>query len=311
MGTIFRICLHFDLWEYCKIDMGKFIFLDIDGVLNTANYQSWRQFIGKTICDEYGHLFSPKAVRNLERLIRNTGAKIVLTSSWRLNGLDLMRKIWKERKMPGDIYDITPYVDARKYPYDTRGIEVKTWIEEKGHKGCSYVIIDDVYDFLHEQRSRVVLTNCKRGLSFFAMLRASYLLNKPKDKNTYIESLRIEENTFHLTEPCTIHYLVHYGAPYTGGGEHVFPIGSRFRTDRPMRNDALYIEIIPGSIPEELSYQIEEKEKEKIPKLQQRYGGFICYITAEQIQTLPISFEKGSKERLLEILRLISNYKYK
>lgn len=291
--------------------MDKFIFLDIDGVLNTANYQSWRQFWGKEILDNDGHLFAPSAVRNLRRLVKYTGAKIVLSSSWRLDGLETMRKMWADRQMPGEIYDVTPYLNAREHPKATRGVEIKTWIEMNGHKGCSYVIIDDVRDFLYEQHERVVLTNYKRGLTYFDMLRACDLLNKPRSWNTYIESLKIDENIFSLIEPCSIRYLVHYGAPYTGGGEHVFPAGTKFQAFRPMRDDALYLNIILGSIPEGLSKQIEEKEKEKIPELEHRFGGFTCYITAEQIRTLPISFEKGSMERLLEILRLSCNYKHR
>ena len=158
--------------------MDKFIFLDIDGVLNTANYQSWRQFWGKGIWDCDGHLFAPSAVRNLERLIRYTGAKIVLSSSWRLDGLDVMRRMWKERKMPGEIYDITSYVNARDYPKYTRGIEINTWLEKNGYLGCSYVILDDIDDFLPEQYNNVVLTNYKRGLTLFVLLRAMRILMK-------------------------------------------------------------------------------------------------------------------------------------
>jgi len=141
--------------------MDKYIFLDIDGVLNTANYQSWRQFWGKDICDDDGHLFAPSAVRNLERLIRYTGAKIVLSSSWRLDGLDVMRRMWKDSQMPGEIYDVTPYVNARDHPKYTWGIEVKTWLRKNGYLGCRYVIIDDIDDFLDEQGARLILTNYK------------------------------------------------------------------------------------------------------------------------------------------------------
>ena len=70
--------------------MDKFIFLDIDGVLNTANYQTWRQLWGKDISDLHGHLFAPSPVRNLRRLIKWTNAKIVLSSSWRMDGLETM-----------------------------------------------------------------------------------------------------------------------------------------------------------------------------------------------------------------------------
>lgn len=157
--------------------MDKFIFLDIDGVLNTANYQSWRQFWGREICDDDGHLFAPSAVRNLERLIRHTGAKIVLSSSWRLDGLEAMKRMWKNRQMPGEIYDITPYVNVRDYPKYTRGIEVKTWLEKNSYLGSSYVIIDDIDDFLEEQGARVILTNYKRGLTLFELTKGIWLLN--------------------------------------------------------------------------------------------------------------------------------------
>ena len=80
---------------------------------------------------------------------------------------------------------------------------------------------------------------------------------------------------------------------------------------RPMGDDELYLKIMPDSIPEGLINQIEEKEKEKIPELEHRLGGFTCYITAEQIQSLPISIQHGSKDRLLEILKLSKNYKNK
>ena len=38
------------------------------------------------------------------------------------------------------------------------------------------------------------------------------------DRN-FIESLNIEDNVFELKENCTISYLVHYRAPYTGDGD--------------------------------------------------------------------------------------------
>ena len=59
---------------------------------------------------EMGHLFAPSPVRNLRRLIKWTNAKIVLSSSWKMDGLETMQQMWNERNMPGEIYDITPYV---------------------------------------------------------------------------------------------------------------------------------------------------------------------------------------------------------
>lgn len=157
--------------------MDKFIFLDIDGVLNTANYQTWRQLWGKDISDLHGHLFAPSPVRNLRRLIKWTNAKIVLSSSWRMDGLETMRQMWNERNMPGEIYDITPYVNAREYPIGTRGVEIRKWLEEYGGENYKFVIIDDIEDFLDEQQTNVIMTNYRRGLTLLKTMKAIIILN--------------------------------------------------------------------------------------------------------------------------------------
>ena len=158
--------------------MEKYIFLDIDGVLNTANYQTWRQLWGKEISDLHGHLFSPPAVRNLQRLLKWTNAKIVLSSSWRMDGLEAIRQMWKERDMPGEIYDVTPYVNARAYPVGTRGVEIQKWLDEKGGECYAFVIIDDIDDFLPEQKQNIIMTDFRRGLTLIRALIALRILNK-------------------------------------------------------------------------------------------------------------------------------------
>ena len=157
--------------------MDKFIFLDIDGVLNTANYHTWRQLLGKYISDLHGHLFAPSPVRNLRRLIKWTNAKIVLSSSWRMDGLETMRQMWNERNMPGEIYDITPYVNAREYPIGTRGVEIRKWLEEYGGENYKFVIIDDIEDFLDEQQTNVIMANYRRGLTLLKTMKAIIILN--------------------------------------------------------------------------------------------------------------------------------------
>lgn len=60
----------------------------------------------------------------------------------------------------------------------------------------------------------------------------------------FIESLNIEDNIFELKKKCVISYLVHYCAPFTGGGEQEIPAGAKFRLYGPMRDDALYMDIV-------------------------------------------------------------------
>ena len=120
----------------------------------------------------------------------------------------------------------------------------------------------------------------------------------------FIESLKIEDNIFELKESCIIRYLSHYSAPYTGGGEYNIPAGTKFCLSGPMRDDAMYMHIIEENN-SNLFELLSEIEKKRIPQLSTRLSGFSFYITEEQLANLPIFFISGSRERSLEILKLI------
>lgn len=77
----------------------KIIFLDIDGVLNV--YPQGH--------DEYGAIFHPHLVENLKLILDQTGAKIVVSSTWRRSGLSIMKEMWEKRGLPGEVIDITPF----------------------------------------------------------------------------------------------------------------------------------------------------------------------------------------------------------
>ena len=78
----------------------KVIFLDIDGVLNVI----------PTKFDQWGAYFGPDDhfVKNLKKIVDQTGAKIVITSTWRMGGLQNMLDMWSGRNLPGEIVGITP-----------------------------------------------------------------------------------------------------------------------------------------------------------------------------------------------------------
>lgn len=135
--------------------MSKIIFLDIDGVLNV--YCQDR--------DEFGCKFHKHFEDNLRWIINETGAKIVISSSWRHDGINKMRHMWKYRKLPGEIIDITPNVtDVVKsgvcefYDQVDRGHEIQLWIDNYKEKITSYCIIDDDNDMLEHQRVNFVRT---------------------------------------------------------------------------------------------------------------------------------------------------------
>jgi hypothetical protein len=122
----------------------KIIFLDIDGVLNVTCHAR----------DSFGCMFWQPFVDNLKSIIDATGAKIVISSTWRFDGLDRMKKMWEIRQLPGEVIDITPHIDICK-----RGEEIEKWVNKNLHKVSKYVIIDDDKDMLHYQFKSFVQTS--------------------------------------------------------------------------------------------------------------------------------------------------------
>lgn len=135
----------------------KTIFLDIDGVLN-VDYDDK---------DQFGHIFRDEYVQNLKEIIEKTGAKIVISSTWKDKGIERMLDLWKERQLPGEIIDVTPdCVDVCEstnivyYDQVKRGHEIKLWLD-RHPEVTQYVIFDDIQDFLDEQQDYFV--NCSTG----------------------------------------------------------------------------------------------------------------------------------------------------
>lgn len=121
----------------------KIVFLDIDGVLNSREYDRRRNWNEQTDIDETRLPF-------LKKLIGETGAEIVLSSTWRVH--------WDkdEKKCDADgeyinrtfakyglkIYDKTPYLGICAERYDEIALWLKT-AAEQAEKIEKFVIIDD------------------------------------------------------------------------------------------------------------------------------------------------------------------------
>ena len=166
--------------------MKKIIFLDIDGVLNT---QLWyTQMDRNTYIDKYGYAFDPNAVANLKRIVEETGADIVISSSWKCMGLTQMEDMWNDRNLPGRIVGITPNsvsdelllhadIDSMEL-FHIRGEEIKEWLSKHGKRVSNYVIIDDMDNMLPEQQSHFVQTNPEVGITKEDSEKAIIVLNK-------------------------------------------------------------------------------------------------------------------------------------
>jgi hypothetical protein len=137
--------------------------------------------------DEFGWVFDPVAVANLAHIIDETGAVIVISSSWKFYGVPKLRKMWEIRNLPGTILDITPNTVSDEMLLNAnldemelgvcRGNEIKEWLSK--HKGevSNYVIIDDFDDLLPEQENHTVLTDSLIGITEFDAEKAIMILN--------------------------------------------------------------------------------------------------------------------------------------
>lgn len=132
------------------------------------------------IRDKYGELFDPMCKRFLEYVIKETGAKIVITSTWRSDGLRVMQMMWRDRGMPGKVVGVTPNFMRRTGSTLQRGKEIDAYL--KGKKALSYVIFDDDTDMEPHHKPRFVRTHFQYGITWKDACKAVKILNTPLKK---------------------------------------------------------------------------------------------------------------------------------
>lgn len=164
--------------------MNKFIFLDIDGVMNSNLF-----YIGRTQGERYNdwvkehseHIawcaynIDPKAVERLNRLTDATGAKIVVSSTWRSDSN--LQEVFNLVGIKEPIYDITPFMRSRH-----RGSEIQEWLDRQTEP-YRYVILDDDTDMLDWQLPYFIQSDwLKWGLSDEDVEQAIHILNDTTTK---------------------------------------------------------------------------------------------------------------------------------
>jgi hypothetical protein len=112
-----------------KVAAVKIIFLDIDGVLNCAKTKNPRKF---------PYVIDQRLLKRLKRLLTVTGAKVVLSSTWRYDPIGILAA--KHHGIP--FIDVTPDM-----PRQPRCKEVLRWLSK--HPNTErFIVIDDDDDGL-------------------------------------------------------------------------------------------------------------------------------------------------------------------
>lgn len=155
----------------------KYLFLDIDGVLN---HDEWFESDGykKNQGNWKVSMFDPKCVERVNKILEETGAKLVVSSSWR--SMTDLEEIFAGVGLPTK-FDRTPHADQlypKEDPNDKylnpigsewsgwddldikywRGSEIKWWLDHNAIEPYTYCILDDDTDMLEEQRDNFICT---------------------------------------------------------------------------------------------------------------------------------------------------------
>jgi hypothetical protein len=169
----------------------RVIFLDIDGVLNSVEFQQ-RRVLPPNISQYEGWLrdaersIDPDAVARLNRIIDATGAVCVLSSTWRKDTpLSRMSRILRHRGFVGHLFAATPAL-VEQLPSGIliakeRGDEIRAWLDMLGpdNQPETFVVLDDDSDMTAVD-SALVQTSWERGLTDADADRAILLLNTPE-----------------------------------------------------------------------------------------------------------------------------------
>jgi len=136
--------------------MTKVVFLDIDGVLNGAD------FCAESLKDEEGleSWIDPLCVKRLLKILKETGAKVVFSTSWRemiggtFDGMDRPYVLEDLADVVGvghsDVLGTIPKLMSlfeRGFDPVNRGNAIRAWLEENQDLEIShYVILEDMPD---------------------------------------------------------------------------------------------------------------------------------------------------------------------
>jgi len=147
-------------WVRHDARLAPIVFLDIDGVLNSA--RSRQEFALRP-----QRYFDPKAVDALNQVMDGAHADIVVISSWRMGNLSWLKGLMKAAGVHGRVIGETPDLCAPRpsglLVARCRGDEVQAWLDAQPVRPDRFVIFDDSEEF-GQLTDRLVRTDYATGL---------------------------------------------------------------------------------------------------------------------------------------------------
>lgn len=164
----------------------KFLFLDIDGVLNSAH-----------TLGVYNEHLNSEMVRRLNKIVKLTDCFVIISSSWRItNSLQDMQIFLFNQGMT----HAHKVVGTTEQLNKERGYEIQKFLDNNCYS--RYCILDDESDMLDSQKSCFVKTNWMKGLTELDVQQAILILGQEKKECSYCDGYGILED--HTCTECNM-----------------------------------------------------------------------------------------------------------
>lgn len=157
----------------------KVIFLDIDGVLNHDQWYVSKEYQSLYQNEDNELDIDPKCAERINKICEQTGAKIVITSDWRISWYGTLRRLERGGINIEYVIDKTPELIWVNIPGldRSRGAEIELWNNSNMDINQNYVIIDDRTDFKPGQQEHFIHINPYCGITDDDMNKAINILN--------------------------------------------------------------------------------------------------------------------------------------
>lgn len=156
--------------------MNRYLFLDIDGVLNSSRtVHAYNKIVHSNLVkyridsnEPLASMFDPIAVGLLKAAQEKLNFKIVISSTWKLHlSIDEFNLIFADYGW--DTKDII--IGKTDSEPGIRGKQIKRWLDNHAKYPHQYCIIDDSADMLVAQEDCFVKTDLNDGLNWEAFLK--------------------------------------------------------------------------------------------------------------------------------------------
>lgn len=164
--------------------MRPILFLDFDGVLNSADFQQrWRAAHAGTTTERLHDQLDPAAVQRLNDVVRATGAAVVVSSTWRLcedsNTVEKLQAVLERFGFTGTVVGVTPSLGCSSHAGYTcdegaRGAEIEAYLAALPQRPA-FAIVDDSAD-MQPHLHKLVRTSWQEGLQGRHVMQLSVLL---------------------------------------------------------------------------------------------------------------------------------------